>query len=495
MRFCLGFCLLLAFESCTKVEDISTTLEILRIDNRSENVLDSLTVRSAAGLDYRDIIKGRLDSSGRFTTNLDVIDPNKYFVQVGESYFAVFLRPGDHVSVTLTVDTSKVSKHFACSDPNNNIGHINNYLHQTQEIFGRVRNLVPAKTIPDFLTTFDSLTLSIQKTREDFLDSVSLAHEEIDMLEKLNSLQLLDVKLWYTFRIHNDFLVEQIYALQEGKKASKYKTPEGLLGILNEVPLEEELLVSPFYQDLYQTVLWEFAEEKYKNPYFNPARWDKPDPNQLRLFWNAIKAERFPNNLTEYILASDLNNHMLTLGVSPLADSVYQDFQREFNNSKYAASLTRTYDQQTKILPGTDAHDITGTKVDGSIIKLSNFKNKIVYVDVWATWCGPCVAEIPFAKQVHQKFEKNEEVVFLNISVDRDVEAWKKKVAGDPEWKGIHINLSPNETDSLYTNYRIVGIPKYFLIDRAGKIANARAPRPSSNEVIIHEIEKFLDAY
>ncbi len=129
----------------------------------------------------------------------------------------------------------------------------------------------------------------------------------------------------------------------------------------------------------------------------------------------------------------------------------------------------------------------------GGTTSLSDLKGKFVYVDIWATWCGPCKREIPFLKEVEEKYhDKN--IEFVSISVDngrgykdRSVEAskegWKKMIA-EKKMGGIQL-FSDNAFQSDFVQgYKIQGIPRFILIDPAGNIVNADAPRPSSPKLI-----------
>ena len=86
-----------------------------------------------------------------------------------------------------------------------------------------------------------------------------------------------------------------------------------------------------------------------------------------------------------------------------------------------------------------------------------------------------------------------EQVVFLYVSVDKDQAAWQKVLASDADFKGIHINLPPGERlDSLWQGYQLSGIPRYILIDQAGKLVDVNAAHPSSGNVA-DEIERLLN--
>ncbi len=98
------------------------------------------------------------------------------------------------------------------------------------------------------------------------------------------------------------------------------------------------------------------------------------------------------------------------------------------------------------------------------------------------SWCGPCLEEIPYAKKLHSAFQEDK-VIFLNVSIDRSREAWKKKLGNEKDWLGTHIILDQREHDTFARNYKVVGIPKYLLIDQTGKIVSADASRPSSKSI------------
>ena len=114
---------------------------------------------------------------------------------------------------------------------------------------------------------------------------------------------------------------------------------------------------------------------------------------------------------------------------------------------------------------------------DGTKTSLDDFKGKFVYIDLWATWCGPCKKEIPFLKTVEKEFH-NQNIVFVSISTDRvkDHDKWKKMV-GDLQLTGVQ--LFANGDTSFEAAYEVSGIPRFILIDPQGNIVDPNAPRPS----------------
>ena len=119
----------------------------------------------------------------------------------------------------------------------------------------------------------------------------------------------------------------------------------------------------------------------------------------------------------------------------------------------------------------------------GGNTKLSDFKGKYVYIDVWATWCGPCIAEIPFLKKVEEKYEgKNIAFVSISVDVQKDFEKWKKFVK-DKQLGGIQLFADKNWNSDFIKSFGINSIPRFILIDPSGKVVSADAARPSDSKL------------
>lgn len=137
-----------------------------------------------------------------------------------------------------------------------------------------------------------------------------------------------------------------------------------------------------------------------------------------------------------------------------------------------------------KKLNGTFSPSFAYENTDGKIVKLEDFKGKYIYIDVWATWCGPCRAEIPHLKKTEEAFHgKNVEFISISVDVMKDKEKWKKFVA-EKQLGGVQVFADKDWRSDFVTGYKIQGIPRFILIGPDGKIVNADAPRPSSPELI-----------
>lgn len=141
---------------------------------------------------------------------------------------------------------------------------------------------------------------------------------------------------------------------------------------------------------------------------------------------------------------------------------------------------------------GKPAKDFTYPDVDGKMVSLSDFKGKVVVVDVWATWCGPCKGEIPHLKKLEKEFEGRDDIVFLSVSVDKakDKETWKKMIK-DEQMGGIH--LFADGFSQIAESYQITAIPRFMVFDKKGNIVSSNSPRPSDprlRDMILRELQK-----
>lgn len=128
----------------------------------------------------------------------------------------------------------------------------------------------------------------------------------------------------------------------------------------------------------------------------------------------------------------------------------------------------------------------------GGTTSLKDLAGKFVYVDVWATWCGPCIAEIPALKKLEADYaDKN--IEFVSISIDDAMRSGGGDLAvAKNKWKtmieeknlgGIQLFSDKNWQSDFIQNYNIKGIPRFILIDPNGNVVNANAPRPSSDKL------------
>lgn len=151
--------------------------------------------------------------------------------------------------------------------------------------------------------------------------------------------------------------------------------------------------------------------------------------------------------------------------------------------------ITDKYDEEHNLFKKLKQGTVSPTfekyeNYDGSKTSLSDFTGKYVYIDVWATWCGPCKYQIPFLETLEKNY-RDKNITFISISVDdqKDKNKWRKMIE-DKHMSGTQI-IAPDKFESNFIKaYGVNAIPRFILIDPKGKVVDYNAPRPSNKEKI-----------
>ncbi len=165
------------------------------------------------------------------------------------------------------------------------------------------------------------------------------------------------------------------------------------------------------------------------------------------------------------------------------ADSMITVFKETVSNKYLNNKLDETIEPWLTLKAGLDAPNFIAKKRDDVEVPLSDLKGKRVYIDVWATWCGPCIREIPALKKLEAELH-DENIEFVSISIDeaKDKEKWLTFIE-EKALTGLQLMAENDWKSDIATAYNIKGIPRFLLIDEAGKIISANAPRPSSPDI------------
>lgn len=168
-----------------------------------------------------------------------------------------------------------------------------------------------------------------------------------------------------------------------------------------------------------------------------------------------------------------------------LYDEMYA-FGSKLKNADFKQAFLGRLEKRAKLMEGRPAIDFTIVDMNGKEGKLSDYKGKVLYVDFWATWCMPCLGEMPLFNELSKKFPN---IQFVGVSLDDNTKVWLNKLKGDADHGKV---LELFSTDPLVRKgWDITGIPRFLLIDKDFKIISASAPRPSQKDVITPLLEKY----
>lgn len=164
---------------------------------------------------------------------------------------------------------------------------------------------------------------------------------------------------------------------------------------------------------------------------------------------------------------------------------------------------TNKTEEMKKLEVNYDAPDFKLLNLEGKEVSLSSFKNKVVMLDFWATWCGPCVASFPAMQKGINKYKDNKDVVFLFINtleqnsetITRETKI--KEFMKDKPFK-FNVLLDPKVASGrdqyeVVTKYNVKGIPAKFIIDRKGKVRYALVGFSGGDDEAVEELSIAID--
>ena len=161
-----------------------------------------------------------------------------------------------------------------------------------------------------------------------------------------------------------------------------------------------------------------------------------------------------------------------------------KEYTQKMTDVDYRKHLLNSIGKAEMYIPGKPAFDVEMENAEGQIMHLSDFTGKVIYIDFWATWCGPCIMESPFFEALAQKYE-GKDIVFIPISIDENKKNWQTYVAGKNS-PLPHMLLTPQEVDRNTTRreaWDIGAVPRFAIIDKDFKFIDYFAPRPSDKGI------------
>lgn len=423
------------------------------------------------------LVDTTFDKTGTAVLTVPLTGPLFADLEIGQKKYNLLLSPGDNLDITLP-DQPASPVRFSGKG-----SQVASYLTGTAVIWQQYekkdgKHLVQLEPV-GFRNRIDSIQQAYADFSRGFGKSNSIDKALQHLLEQRSAMQLLSYKLNYAMAHYNpsDTSAQARPAFEQ---------------VVREVPFDAGLLGANMYE--YGMVLTMYVQAGIYAPLVTGKTQGEMTAIQSQLPVLAdqrISQTNYPDAVRLFLRAKNLSES-LRQGITPATDSLVASIGKEDGYLIYEPTIRQQYAKWQALLPGQPAPDFSGFTPTGNVLSLTNLKGKVVYVDVWATWCVPCRDELPKAKQLQKRFTDTSRVAFLYVSIDRDTAAWHKFLENDAEFNGVHINQPPGEHfNSLWGAYQLSGIPRYMLIDQAGKIVDVNAARPSSS-TIASEIDRLL---
>ncbi|MDE2735843.1 MAG: TlpA disulfide reductase family protein [Gemmatimonadota bacterium] len=171
-----------------------------------------------------------------------------------------------------------------------------------------------------------------------------------------------------------------------------------------------------------------------------------------------------------------------------LAQHMWEEFQEINPYPEYTEVVQAALHKALKLQPGQPAPEFTLYDLDGQPVSLSQFKGQVVLLDFWASWCVPCIGDLPDLRRIKKK-AADKPLVFLNLSLDTDEAAWREAI-DKHEIEGVHVRADGWGAD-VAKSYQVNSLPSYYLVDSQGLIVERLRILRNTDEIVA-TIEKSL---
>lgn len=396
-----------------------------------------------------------VNEDGSFIDTLRV-NTETYILYDGKNRTEVYVEPGSTINVNY--DASNFEGTLTITGVGSEIS---NYLYEVGKNESKLRG--PGTSVylldeEDYKAKFSEIKTSSEKI---LMAAVGVSDAyKVKERRNLNYAYLSQLNIYELYHAH--------YA-----KQPEFKISEGFLNELEdfEYDNEEDFLFSSSYKNIVTSY---FSKEA--------ANLAKADSIAEDIAFIKV-AGATVNETIKNSLLYDYAKYAVTY--TDDLETFYDAFMANSTNEENNAKITKSYTKLKSVAKGQPSPKfINYENFKGGTTSLDNLKGKFVYVDVWATWCGPCKREIPFLKEIEKTYhDKNIEFVSISVDKAKDHDKWVQMVA-EKELKGIQLFSDKDWDSDFVTGYLIKGIPRFILIDPNGNIVNSNAPRPSDSKLI-----------
>jgi len=386
-----------------------------------------------------------------FKDTIALTQAGYFTLGAGQNAYALFLAPGDKLNITqdLVNDENPIFTGNAAIK--------NEYLASKLKTRDTLLGALPElykKDETSFLSALD-------KYKEKQLEILSTTKTS----DSFKNIEARAIEITYIAGVYN---YENYHRYFTGNQS--YEATAAITNKLKDLDLDNEsdAVYYPGYRDIVMAGVYEKLE----------ASQDESTSFMQQIL--AISKDYKSARLRDHILSNTL--FMFNPGSEDLG-ALRDRMLAQATHPAIKDDINERYETIKDLASGKPSPDFNYENFKGGFTSLDDFKGKYVYIDVWATWCGPCIAEIPALKQLEEDYA-GENIAFVSISTDerKDYTKWRTMIT-NRELGGTQLITEDDFNSDFIQAYAINAIPRFLLIDTDGNIVNADAPRPSSQSI------------
>jgi len=411
--------------------------------------------------------KIKLNDDKTFTFKTTIDKPVLYTLKTGrKTNIEFYVNPGDVTEIAIDFENLKDGAKFT-----GKLETINNYLSEKEQISKK------------YITNFNDF-FGLEKDQfNSKLDSLST-----ELLEKAKTLsnssvaELEKSRIGYFIKGMKANYPEYnayVNSVEFYSDSADYSVLEGL-----DLNNAHHLMFNDYAQLVNMTIINKFVKENGVK-----ALETMPAAEKISKMFALIDANVTNAEVRDYLKQNAFIED-LSYGEFWKLHDLVSKFLVECKTEGYKNIIVKLFNEKMKLAPGKAAPLFTYNDINGKEYSLESLKGKLVYIDFWATWCGPCRHELPFLEEVEKAYE-GKKVTFISMSVDDDMVAWDKMVK-EKKMKGLQLHADGAWASTVAKDYQIKGIPTFFLIDENGMIISPSAPRPSSGADLTNILDENL---
>jgi thiol-disulfide isomerase/thioredoxin len=402
----------------------------------------------------------KLGADGIFQVNIEQNDANYFTLQQAKQSLITYLLPADEVTINL--------KGINFMDSPQIEGKSKNYCQFLLEKQKKDKGLWNQFPYPKWATytpeNFMSLRDSIRNSRMQQLDAANTASKFISSFYTIEKNAL-------EYQYVNDLIL-----YRQASAETRTEFPKKFQDAIEAIDLNKSEMT---YHEMYQQCALNLIKQEAGYEY--SAGTDKSYLHYYELQVDKV-CKRMSTEQGRNVMFKGLMQDILTnIGTQDISTLITK-FEACCTDKKLIERVKKAAAQYEHMHPGKAAPEIMCYDAEGKNISLSSLRGKVIYIDVWATWCGPCKREIPELKKLEEEYH-GKNIQFVSISTDKDVNAWKAFIAKEA-MGGMQLHQSDNFDESISKLFMVNSIPRFIMIDSLGRIVSSDAPRPSSGEQI-----------